>query len=85
MAHLALEVANAIDASVILSGIIIEFDTDPLAGLESGLATKSNESITLVGQLDSASNGQLQIRHLFMNRYLNLRHDAVLFVRSKFG
>jgi hypothetical protein len=44
MAHLALEVANAIDASVILSGIIIEFDTDPLAGLESGLATKSNES-----------------------------------------
>jgi len=86
MIHLALEVAKPIDASVVLSGIIIEFNTDPLASLESGLATESNESITLVGQLDSASNGQLQVRHLFMNSYLILRHDdAVLFVRSKFG
>lgn len=44
MVHIALEVANATDTSVVLSGIIIEFDTDPLAGLESGLASKSNES-----------------------------------------
>lgn len=54
--------------------------------MESPRSKQKQHTMTLVGQLDSASNGQLQVRHLFMNSYLILRHDdTVLFVRSKFG
>lgn len=57
----AIKVPDSLNAAIILSSLVLEFNANPLPNLEVGLAGKSNRSLATVAQLDYLA--RLKVRH----------------------
>jgi hypothetical protein len=53
MAHGTVEIAVALDATIVLPCVLLEFDSNPLTGSELGGSNKPNDAIAAVIEPDS--------------------------------
>ncbi len=60
MAHGAVEVALALHTAIVLAAVILELDTDPVAGREQRLANEADGAVAAIAQPDGLPGRKLR-------------------------